>query len=175
MIFKIYLAVTLYGLPTLIFAASDGVVGATSTGTASVLMTIPKMIRARSFANFPMGNYNGNGNLNRNDNLRISTNYGTATRTYRVTASGSGTGSAFTITNGTTPLAYNAYFNDATGIVGRIALTATVPLTAQANASKPLSSNTNNANLSIEILQADLQSVDSGAYTGIITLVFAPE
>lgn len=175
MIFKIYFAVCLYALPGLVFAASDGTVGATSTGTASVLMTIPKLIRARNFANFAFGNYVGSGDLNGNDNLRISTNYGTATRTYRVTASGSGAGSAFSITNGTTPLIYNAYFNDATGVVGRVALTATVPLTTQGNASKPLSSNTNNANLSIEILQANLQSVDSGAYTGVITLVFAPE
>ncbi len=156
-------------------AASDGAIGTTSTGTSVITVTIPKLIRARSFADFAFGSYTGVGDLNMNDDLNISTNYGTAARTYRVTATGSGTASAFTITDGVSVLAYNPYYNDATGIAGRVALVTTVPLTAQAGAAKPLATATANANLSIEILAANLQTVDAGVFSGTLTMVFTPE
>lgn len=158
-----------------VFAASDGAIGTTSTGTSVITVTIPKLIRARSFADFAFGSYAGTGDLNSNDDLNISTNYGTAARTYRLTATGSGVASAFTITDGVSVLPYNAYYNDATGVVGRVALATTVALTTQANAAKPLSTATTNANLSIEILATNLQTVDAGAFTGTLTVVFTPE
>ena len=163
------------GMQSSVFAASDGSVGTTSTGTTVISATIPKLIRARSFADFNLGSYSGTGDVNANDDLNISTNYGTSARTYTVRATGSGAASAFTITDGTQTIAYNVYYNDATGTGGRVAMTTNVNLTAQTNASKPLSDTTLNANLSIEILQANLQAVDAAAFTGTITLLFTPE
>ncbi len=164
---SIILITTSYAL-----AATDGSVGATSTGTSTISLTIPKLIRARSFSDFSLGTYSGTGDLNANDDLNISTNY---TGTYRVTATGSGAASAFTITNGTQTIAYNVFYNDATGITGRVAATTGTPITAQSGALKPLSTATLNANLSIQLLETNIQAVDNGAYTGVVTLVFQPE
>lgn len=154
------------------YGASDGTVGATSTGSAVISVTIPKLIRARSFADYSFGSYAGTGDLNGNDDLNISSNY---TGTYQVTATGSGAASAFTITDGTATIAYNVYFNDATGTGGRVAASTGVAITAQSGVVKPLSTATLNANLSIEILEANLQAVDAGTYSGTVTLVFQPE
>lgn len=162
-------------LPLSAMAATDGTIGTTSTGTANISLTIPKLIRARSFADFSLGTYTGTGDLDGNDDLNISTNYGTGTRTYQVTPAGSGAAGAFTITDGSETIAYNAYFNDATGTAGRVALSNGTALTAQGNAAKPLSTATLNANLSVNVPEANIQAVGNGTYTGTITLVFAPE
>ena len=164
-----------YLVPLEAIAATDGLNATTSTGTTVVTFTIPKLIIATSFANIGMGTYTGTGDLNANDDLNIATNYGTAARTYRVTVTGSGTSSAFTVTDGSQTIAYNAYYNKVTGTTGRSALTSGTALTGQTGAATTLASATLNANLSIEMLQANLQAVNAGAYTGTITLVFTPE
>lgn len=153
-------------------AATDGAIGGNSTGTTDVSITVPKLIRARSFADYTTGTYPGAGDINQNDDLNISKNY---TGTYRVTPSGSGAGGAFTITNGAQTIAYSAFYNDTTGITGRVALTNGVALTAQANSTTTLATTTLNANLSISILAANLLAASAGTYTGTISLVFAPE
>lgn len=157
------------------YAATDGSVGATSTGTSTLTVIIPKLIRIRNVADLNFGTYTGTGDLNQNDDVNISTNYGTAARTYRVTATGSGAASAFTVTDGTSTIAYNVYWNDATGTSGEVALTSGTPLTAQTGAVKPLSTATNNANFHGEFLEANLQAVDAATYTGTLTMVVTPE
>lgn len=169
------LALLLNLMPSNAHAATDGTLGTTSTGTANISVTIPKLIRARGFADFALGTYTGIGDLNGNDDLNISTNYGTAARTYRVTGTGSGAASAFTVTDGTNTIAYNAFYNDVTGTAGRVAMTSGTAVTAQTGAVKPLSTTTLNANLSIQVLEANLQAADAATYNGVITLVFTPE
>src|SRR5215471_8322431 len=77
------------------FAASDGTVGANSTGTSDISVTIPKLIRARSFSDYTTASYAGTGDINQNDDLNISANY---SGTYKVKATSS-TGS-FVISDG---------------------------------------------------------------------------
>lgn len=153
-------------------AATDGTVGATSTGTSTISVTIPKLIRIRSMSDFTTGSYSGTGDIDQDDDVNVSVNY---TGTYQVTGTGSGAASAFTITDGSSTIAYTPYFNDATGTSGRAALTTTVALTTQSGAVKPLGSSTLNGNVSINKTEANIQAVDAGTYTGVLTLVFAPE
>ncbi|MBL7661362.1 hypothetical protein JNK13_01290 [bacterium] len=160
---------------TTALAATDGTVGATSTGTANITLTIPKLIKLVGLADFAFGTYTGTGDFNGNENVVVSTNYGTAARTYRIRATGSGASSAFTLTDGSQTIPYAVYWNDATGTSGRVALTTNINLTAQGGASKPLSSSSDNANYSVEILEANMQSVDAGAFSGTLTLVVTPE
>lgn len=162
--------------PVTAFAANDGSIGTTSTGTSSISLTIPKLIKARGFSDFNLGTYTGVGDLAANKDLNVAVNYGTANRKYSVRATGSGTTGSFTVTNGNgTELAYDAYYNDATGITERTNLQFDANLTEQAGSVKPLSNITLNANLSIEMIETDIQEVDAGAYSGSITLVFSPE
>lgn len=152
------------------FAATDGTVGATSTGTSVISVTIPKLIRARSFSDFTTASYSGTGDINQNDDLNISKNY---TGTYKVKATA--TGGAFALDSGSQTIAYVPYFNDATGVTGRVALTYNTDLTGQTGSATTLGAATLNANLSIEVLEANLQAVDAGTYTNTISLLFTPE
>lgn len=157
-------------------AASDGASSTTSTGSANLSVTIPKLIRARGFTDFTPSIYSGTGTRSASGNINVSTNYGTAVRTYSIVATGSGASGAFTISDtfGNT-LAYSAFYNQVTGITGRTTLTAGVALTGRTGAAKPLSDTTQNANLSINFTQANLQAAEAGNYSGTIAVVFSPE
>lgn len=158
------------------WASTDGTIGSTSTGSSNLSVTVPKLIRVRGFQDFTPSIYSGTGTRSDSGNLNISTNYGTSGRTYSVTATGSGTGGAFTTSDGLgNTLAYSAFYNQVTGITGRVTLTAGTTLTGRTGAAKPLSITTPNANLSINFTQANLQAAEAGTYTGVLTLVVTPE
>ena len=107
-----------------------------------------------------------------------------ASRNYRIRASGSGTPtdtSAFVLRDGSNYLPYEVYFNDATGINGRQRLTANQSLTDQGN-SRGLVYFFNlygcffaNANLSLVIPEANLETAAAGNYSGTLTLTLIPE
>jgi hypothetical protein len=159
-------------LATDVLAATDGTVGATSTGTSTISVTIPKLIRIRSMADFTTASYSGTGDIDQNDDVNVSSNY---TGTYQVTGTGSGAANAFTITDGSQTIAYSPYFNDATGTSGRALLSTGVALTSQSGAATTLGGSTLNANVSLNMTEANIQAVNAGTYTGVLTLVFAPE
>ena len=155
------------------FAASDGSVGATSAGTSAVSVWIGKLIIVRDMNDFAFGTYSGAGNLAMNDDINVASNFpGT---TYQVTITGDGSGSAFTISDGPNTIPYDVYYNDDPGLVGRVAVTSGVDLVNQDNAEDILAALTLNANLSIEMSQANLQTAVANTYTGTITLLFQPE
>lgn len=154
------------------FAATDGTVGTTSTGTSTVSLTIPKLVKIASMADFAFGTYAGTGALDSNDDVNIASNY---TGTYRVTLTGSGAASAFTITNGTQTIAYAPSFNKATGTAGGVLATSGTAITAQTGIVKPLATATLNANIRVQMTQANIQAVDAGTYSGTLTIVVTPE
>lgn len=153
-------------------AASDGNPGTTSTGTSVISVTLPQLIRIRQVSDHAFGSYAGTGDLNSNDTLNISMNY--ASGGYSVTGTGSGAASAFTITNGSQTIAYNVYFNDVTGNTGEAPLVSGTPLGSQTGGAVTLGATTLNANVHVEILEANLQNVNAGSYSGTLTLVVAP-
>ena len=156
-----------------VFAATDGTVGATSTGTATISVTLPKLVRVRGLRDFAFGSYTGTGDLTDNENINVSSNY--TAGTYRVRARGSGAAFAFTLTDGTSLIPYTVAYNDATGTSGEVALTADTNLTTQGGIVKPLSTTTDNANYHVNILEANLQAVDAGSYSGTLSLIITPE
>lgn len=157
-------------------AATDGDAGSTSSGTANISFSVPKLIRIRGFQDFNPSTYSGTGTRADSGDLNVSTNYGTSTRTYSVTVNGSGAGGAFTTSDGLgNTLAYTAFYNQTSGITGRVMLTEGVALTGRTGAAKPLTNTTLNANLSINFSQANLQAAEAGTYTGTLTVVVTPE
>lgn len=157
---------------TEVFAATDGTVGATSTGTATISVTLPKLVRIRGMRDFAFGTYTGTGALTDNENINVSSNY---TGTYSVTGRGSGAAFAFTLTDGSNLIPYSVAYNDATGTSGQAALTTNVALTGQTGIVKPLGTATDNANYQVDITEANLQAVDAGAYSGVLSLIITPE
>lgn len=159
--------------PSMAFAV-DGSTGLTSTGSSNISVMIGKLIVARNFSDFAFGSYSfGSGDLNGNDDINIASTF--TSITYQVVLNGSGAGGAFTISNGTSTLPFLAYYNDATGTAGRVSATNGVPITGQLGAVDPIEDLTLNANVSVQILQTDLDSADYGAYSGSLSLIFQPE
>ena len=154
------------------FAASDGTVGATSTGTAVISVELPKLILATGFADLDFGTYAGTGALADDEDIRVSMNF--ATPTYSVIATAD-TGSFNLNAGGADNIPFTLSYNDQTGTAGRVAMTYNTLLTAQGGGHDALATATDNANYSVDIAQAALQAVDAGAYTATVTFVFTPE
>jgi len=170
----ITLAAILSSVTPLAYGASDGSLGATSTGTSVISVTVPNLIKISGMADIAFGTYSGTGDLNGNEDVCVYTNK--ASGTYRVTGSGTGGGGAFTLQSGGNNLAYNVYFNDVAGTTGEAALTAGSALNSQSGASTSSQTcgGSNNANFHVEILSTNLLAVPSGAYSGTLTLVVEP-
>lgn len=169
------LAALMFGTTSEGFAATDGTVGATSTGTAEINVSIPQLIKISGLADLNFGTYSGSGDLDLNENVVVAGNDSSASPTYRVTASGSGASSAFTVSNGTETLPYRVFFNDQAGIAGTTETAATTPLTNQGGIHTSLGTNTENANYRVLFAETALQNAAAGAYTGTLTLVVEPE
>jgi hypothetical protein len=167
-------------IPISAYGATDGTVGATSTGTSTVSLTIPEYVIVRNMNDFAFGNWNGTSALDTNDDIAISGNDDQGTPSYQVTLSGSGASSAFTIarTSPASPaatIAYTVAFNDQTGTSGGVAATATTAITNQTGINQALSTTTTNANIRVQIALATLQAAPYGTYSGTLTIVVQPE
>ncbi len=161
-------------LPLSSFAATDGSLGLTSTGTADLEVEIDELMLISGMADLNFGTWTGSGDLNQNENICVYTNQ--ASGNYTVTATGDGAGSAFTLTDGSNTLPYNVYFNDVSGMAGEVALTATTANTAQggAHTTSQTCGGGNNANYHVEIEDTALAAVPSGTYSGTLTIVVEP-
>lgn len=156
------------------YAASDGTLGATSTGTSLISVTVPNLIKVTGFADLALGAWSGSGAMDGNDNICVYTNK--ASGTYRVTATGSGASNAFTITDGSNLIAYTAAFNDVSGTSGEQPLTSGTALTGQtgANTASQTCGGSNNSNFHVTIAEAALLAAPAGAYSGTLTILVEP-
>lgn len=171
---RLFSTLLLTAIPTVAFAASDGTLGATSTGTSTITVTVPNLIRITGMADFSFGTYSGSGDMDQNDNVCVYTNK--ASGTYRVTASGSGAGGAFSVASGADTLAYGVFFNDVSGTTGEQALTSGSALTGQsgANTTSQTCGGSDNANIHVRFLETNLTAAPAGSYTGTLTIVVEP-
>jgi hypothetical protein len=159
-------------------AATQGSLGAPSTGSALIQLGIGLIAVIRRIDDLVMGSWSGAGDLAANDDVCIGTNSG---GNYAVLLSGSGAGGAFTLTNGSQTLAYNAFWNDQTGTAGRMPVSPNSLLTGQTGAGGPFGiflcffGSTVNANVSAVIPEANLQAASASAFTGALTITVVPE
>ena len=174
---KYFKAIGIAFCAVFLMGLSNGSQGANSTGTSEVFLAIGDVIRIWGMQDFDFGNW-VSGNLNRSRNIRVNVNYGTndATRTYQVTGVGDHVSGNFLLENiaGDT-LAYQVWFNDQTGGVGRVPLTAGVTLTGQSGAEFPLTRAARSANIRIRILETNLALAPDGEYTGHLVVTVQPE
>lgn len=155
-------------------AATDGTVGATSTGTSNISVNVPDLIRISGLADLALGSYSGSGDMSGADDICVYTNK--APGNYFVTASGSGAANAFTITNGTNTIAYNVFFNDTTGTSGEVSLASGVKSAQQtgANTTSASCGGSSSANFHVVVPEANIQAAPAGSYSGTLTLVVEP-
>lgn len=159
------------------FAASQGNLGATSTGTVSISASVPSRARITGLADVAFTNQDPGTAASNAQNVCVWSN--TATKGYTITATGSGAASAFTLTNGSGTVPYAVEWADTSGQTTGTALstgTASASLTTTAVNQTCSAAPATTASLIVNIGTTDLETMDAGTnYTGTLTLVVTPQ
>ena len=169
------------------FAATDGSVGPSSTGTSDLELIVPKMIQITGMGNLS-ATYSPGSDVTMDHDICIYTNLSSSeSGTYKVVATGNyaadGTaGDAFYLkrTGTATTIPYTVKYNDEAGTTNNVAMTAgaTHALTGQTGYSNVVNTactSGQNANYQIIIDEDDILAKFHGTYTGTLTLVVTPE
>lgn len=157
-------------------AATQGTLGATSTGSVVITASVPNRARITGLNDVTFTNQDPNTAATSAQNVCVWSN--TATKGYTITASGSGATGAFTLANAALIVPYSVQWAASTGQTSGTALSngissATLISTAtnQSCASGPASS----ASLVVNIGTSDLGGMQAAtSYTGTLTLLVAP-
>lgn len=144
------------------------------TATVTMSVVIPATIRISDISDLALGTFNGVSDLSRSDTVCIYKNSGAL---YGITATGSGAGGAFTLTDGTRAVPYSVTWQDN---VGTVTLVSGAQVNGRGNAftANTTCSNglSNNATVTVRVLKADLlNAMQAGTYTGVLTLMVAPQ
>jgi hypothetical protein len=154
-------------------AATNGSVGATSTGSSTITAVVGSLVRVTAVDDIDLGSWTGSGDLQAQDDVCIWTTTGG----YNVTATGNGGGgSDFSLTNGSDTLTYAVKWADESS--GLTALSTGAALTGQQSNATSTDCNAGanlSATVAVEITETALSGADSGSYSGVLTLVIAPE
>ncbi|MBL0319706.1 MAG: hypothetical protein IPP74_10540 [Alphaproteobacteria bacterium] len=162
-------------------AATQGTLGATSTGSLTISVTKPARVKISGLTDLTLASWvDGDGAVTlTNDVCVYSTRPSGA---YTVKATGSGTASAFTLSASAVTLPYTVTWNS--GGVGALANTGTA-LTANVTSGTLNNAATDNSNCAgttpgntariiVGITNANMQAISDGVYTGTLTLLVSP-
>src|SRR5687767_7793733 len=158
-------------------AASQGSLGATSTGSVGISASVPNRARITGLTDVAFTNQDPATAASDPQDVCVWSN--TATKAYTITATGNGAGSAFTLTNGTTTVPYSVEWAAAASQTSGTALTsgtASASLTSTATHQSCASGPAASASLIVGIGTADLGTMSAGSsYTGTLTLLITPQ
>lgn len=164
-------------VPGTAFAATQGTLGATSTGSITIGASIPNRVQLSGLTDVSFTNQDPSVNASNAQNVCVWSN--TSTQGYNVTATGSGTANAFTLANGGLTVPYSVEWAGSSGQSSGSALstgTALTGLTSTATNMTCASGPATSASLIVRISSANLQTMQAATtYTGTLTLVVAPE
>jgi hypothetical protein len=159
------------------FAATQGTLGSTSTGSISIGASVPNRVQLSGLSDVAFTNQDPTVAASNAQNVCVWSN--SSTRGYNVTASGSGAASAFTLSNGVVTVPYSVQWAGSSAQTSGSALTAGSALTGlTSTATNPTCSAgpSSSASLIVSISAASLQGMQAATnYTGTLTLVVAPE
>lgn len=173
---SLMLACTALLVPGAANAATDGTLGATSTGSVGISATIPARARITKLTDIAFGTVDPLIAASSSENVCVWSN--TSGQGYSITATGSGSGSAFTLTDGSNTLNYSVEWAGTSGAPSGTALTAGTALGGlTTTAVNPTCSTgpATTATLFVKMTAANLQAAVANAYTGTLTLVVAPQ
>ena len=159
------------------FAATQGTLGATSTGSVSITASVPNRARISGLSDVAFTNQDPAIAASNAQNVCVWSN--TATKAYTVTATGSGSANAFTLSNGSTTVPYSVAWsssiNQTSGTV-LVSGTASASLVSTATNQTCASGPTSSASLIVGISSADLSTMSAGSnYLGTLTLLITPQ
>lgn len=172
------LAFAVAAAPAMATAPTQGSLGATSQGVVNISATIPQRVQLTGLADFSFGTLDPASAASSAENVCVWSN--TATKNYTITATGSGTSSAFTLTNGSTTVAYGVQWSATSGATSGTALavnTASPAFASTATSPTCASGPTTTAALVVGFTTAQLQGATGSAtaYTGTLTLLVTPQ
>ena len=159
-------------------AATQGSLGATSTGTVTITATVPNRAQITGLSDISFTNADPTTTATSAQSNCVWSN--TATKGYSITASGSGTAGAFTLTSGAlAPVPYSVQWAATSGQTSGSALatgTALTGLTSTATRPTCNAGPATSSSLVVSIAATDLQDmVASASYTGTLTLLVTPQ
>lgn len=155
------------------YAATQGTIGATSTGAVSISVVLGTLARITDLDDITFGTWSGTGDLSVADDVCVWVSGGG----YAITAEGSGTGNAFELTNGSETINYSVKWDDIAGSTTGTSMTSGSQLGSQTSAATTTdcSGGSMTATVQVDIAEAELGAAGSGSYNGVLTLVIAPE
>ena len=161
-------------------AATQGTVGATSTGTLDISVDVEDLVRISGLSDILLTfDVTGTGDIVGSSTACI---YRNGAGNYTVNATGDGAANAFTIQNAApvpTPIAYTVAWDDAVTGTAAVGVTSGTPLAGQtgANTVSDDCSTGGGANAFVEVTvpRASLVAAPAGTYNGTLTLEIAPE
>lgn len=160
-----------------VYAATQGSLGATSTGSVSISASVPARARLTGLTDVSFANQDPAVAASSPQNVCVWSN--TATKAYTITATGSGAANAFTLANGALTTPYSVQWNSTSGQASGTALaagTVSASLTSVASQQSCTSGPTSSASLIVGIATTDLQTMQaSTTYTGTLTLLITPQ
>jgi hypothetical protein len=152
-------------------AASDGSLGATSQGSLDITLTINSLVQISALDDIALPTYAG-ADIAGSDDLCVYSNTGG----YEITATGNGTGQAFELIGSSANIPYTVEWSDSAGAGSGTALTTNVALTGQGGTfSTTDCGGGNNAQVIVRASEPDLAVAPADNYTGVLTLLVAPE
>jgi hypothetical protein len=158
-------------------AATQGSLGATSTGSVTITASVPSRARITGLSDVSFLNHDPATAATDAQDVCVWSN--TATKAYTITATGSGAANAFTLSNGSATVPYSVEWAPSMGQTGGTALvagTASGSLNSTATHQTCTSGPAASASLIIGISTTDLYSMDAGSnYTGTLTLLVTPQ
>jgi hypothetical protein len=158
-------------------AATQGSLGATSTGTVVINASVPNRVELSGLADVTFLNQDPAIAALNAQNVCVWSN--TSTKGYNVTATGSGVANAFTLANGALTVPYGVQWAASSGQTSGTVLGTGVALTGLKSTATNLhcaSGPSSTASLIVTIPTANLQTMQAATtYTGTLTLVVAPE
>jgi len=159
------------------FAATQGTLGATSTGNVTITASVPSRAQLTNLRDVGFTLVDPASNASDAQNVCVWSN--TATKGYTIRATGNGTASAFTLTNGTGTVPYTVEWNATSGQTSGTALVTNVAsATVTSTAVNPTctSAPTTTASLIVKIASTDLLTMSAGtSYSGVLTLLVTPQ
>jgi len=154
------------------FAATQGILGATSEGSLEITLTIEPLVQISALNDIALGTYAGGGNMSGADDLCVYSNTGG----YEITATGNGAGGAFELIGTAVNLPYTVQWATSAGAGSGNAMTAGAPLGGQGGTfTTPDCGASDNAQVIVAVDSTDLASAPTGNYTGVLTLLVAPQ
>ncbi len=114
----------------------------------------------------------GRSDLTGSDNVCVYSNNGG----FNITATGSGAGNAFTLAGGGTTVPYAVEWANTSGALSGTGMTSGTPLNSQtATFAGPDCGGGTNTTVLINVSQVDLGDAPAAAYSGVLTLLVAPQ